>query len=259
MPDDGLRPVALRHDRGGWLARLGPLGRRFRRRRFASRRLRGFGERWKGRTERLGQRATFRLALRGRLKLRSLIGGSPPFIRLTSQLEQHFHSHDHFRIAIKRTAEQRATPAERRQANRDGRGPTAAEVPYPRTLVIGREQHQTHRSRLTDVRRIRVIERNRLETRTAHEIRLMEFVAPKHSVIPSADAPRMVVRPTRRAESADTEMSRERRVVDEPPQAHPATVTPAPKVEVDIERLTDQVLWRIERRVIAQRERMGKG
>jgi hypothetical protein len=260
VPDDRLRPVALRYDRGGWLARLGRLSRRFRIRRFVFHRFQAFGERWKGRTERLGPRATFRLALRGRLKVRSLIGGGTAFIRMTSHLEQHFHGHEHVAVVVKPAAElHRNTPADRPHASRDGRGLSAAEVPYPRSLVIRREHHQTHRSRLTDVRRIRVIERDRLETITAHQITLAEVVAHKHGVIPSADAPRMVLRPAPRAESGDPKMSRDRRLLDEPPPAHPATVAPAPKVEVDIEGLTDKVLWRIERRVIAQRERMGKG
>ncbi len=260
MPDGALRPVALRYVRAGWVARLVGRSRRLRTRRSIFHRARAFGERWKGRIELLGQRATLALALRRRPIVRVPLSGTTAFTRLTTYLDRHFHKHDHLRTATQRAAEHRATPSGQRQTSRDARASAAVEARSRSALVVRREQQHFHRSQVTEVRRTRVIEGERLEARIAHHTALAEVVAPGHGVLPTVDVPRMVLRSAPRAEAGDAVMSRDPRIVDVPAQSRPATtVASAPKVEVDIERLTDQVLWRIERRVIAQRERMGKG
>jgi len=261
VPEDshGLRLATLRQVGGGWLALLLARTRRVRVRRSKLRTSRPFGDRWKGRLERLGARAALRLALRGRPSHSVYNAGVAGSSRLTSRLDRHFHTHLVTVLAAAQPARPDAAKHDRPHLDPDGIKVGSAESRLISTIVTRRQLRHESTSRATETRWRQVIEHSRLETRTAHSTRREEVVASQCRPVALAEAPPMVLRSAPRAEPKAGELDRDRRIVDEPSLAQPALAAIAgPKVELDIERIADQVLWRIERRVIAQRERLGK-
>jgi hypothetical protein len=105
------------------------------------------------------------------------------------------------------------------------------------------------------VHRLRVTEHARSETITNSSVRDQVELLPRRVIATEHALPLIM------AKAPVVDRASQAQKDSEPPISHniaPAAANPPAGPEFDIERITDQVLWRIERRVIAQRERLGK-
>jgi hypothetical protein len=119
-------------------------------------------------------------------------------------------------------------------------------------LAMRRERLESVTSSVLERHRLRLIEHLRRETARDATGRLAAPQGVSPAITPLTPPP-MVARSRERVTPAPG--VREAQAEPLPP-AHPVAEHRAP--EVNVEHLADQVLWRIERRVIAQRERLGK-
>ena len=251
-----LRPSALRHVRGVWAARLWRHTRPFFRLPIGGWCRGTLARAWRGRLDLPLTRPWLRLLRRPRPIARQ------QFIRFnssfTTQHRRAFHSHLlQSRLQV-------------RQLQVDGRhfgwigGTTRVEHATPgrpnvparlTSRTIFRTAPAPSNRPATEAGRSLATEHRRLESsRMLSTVISREFIT-----APAVSRPESLAMVLRTASSADRPPPGQFQEPASVLAPMPAAAQPvAPKAEVDVERLTDQVLWRIERRVIAQRERLGK-
>jgi hypothetical protein len=258
MHNDGmlLRPVTLGGGRRPWPARLpwGGGSRGTRRRPIAHR----LGRGWNGRIVGFWSRLTLRFAVRPRSLIRAAAVRLP-----RTHVSVHESHHLHMRETRLPAVNTQFVSSPLAASPPKSHGP--ADRPQittgkllDRQLLTKREIRTEQASRIVDVHRLRVSDHVRTESTTQSAVHV-EVTSVRSVVLPSIPATRMAVRAHPPA-PAPVSSPRPESVPSFESKAPVSPVLPAAPAAklIDVEMLTDQVLWRIERRAIAQRERLGR-
>jgi hypothetical protein len=252
LDDRSARRTAVLGGPSAWAAQL--IGRT-----IAIRR-RIFGRQWRGRFEWLWPAITLRLAVRRR----SLVPSRPArsSTRIVQLQSPSVHSHLNRTYTLVNNFSSDRLPAAAQPAallkESDRWEPTSAATRPAGTLAVGHHLDKVLISRSLEVHRLRLSEHVRTEA--PRPTSSQGGLATTRAAAVSAERPTIVLRATPQVTPQASERVDARRSFDSygPVDATEPTRRAAANSEVDVERLTDQVLWRIERRALAQRERLGK-